>query len=327
MGGAPGRVPDARPLPLAERRAKRVRSPLIASANGILTLPARANGYIDFRGTGELITWTRDVPPDWERELRQHSPKSDEHGFLQLVWEPGERWIPGQRWTLYEMLHETFVDDEILHELTGPSPRSEGHFCSTKVPEQFQCLCRRKLESWRGGPCALITRTQWRVWRETGYYAKPFWILQGDRGGHKFRYTSEERERLRLTDVPDLPALGDLPAAPFDARVIAHVIRGNRLRQLTQTLGEFRRTMGAGYEEHRQRLAREMRAEYVKWFSEYNDDVNDLFVRAARTGAMDGERKTSIDYDRVDEIAMSQFIETGVLPSALEIQRTHKKLY
>jgi hypothetical protein len=334
-GGAPGRVPDARPLPLVPpatpvdaRRSKRVRSPLVSSADGQLIVPARADGFIDFHPADELLTWTRDVPLEWERELRQHSPKSDEHGWLHLVWEPGERWVPGQRWTLYEMLHEKFVDDEILEELYGESPRSEGHYCSTKVPDQFQCLCRRKREAWRDGPCTLIDRTQWMLWRQTGYFGRPFWIIQGDRGGHKFKFNGQEKEIRRLAgQAGDPPPMGDLAYAPFDQRVVAHITRNNRLSQLGQTLGEFKRTMGEGYEQHKATLARGLREEYVKWFDEQMLDVNELFVSAARKGQMDGERRTAVDFERVEEIALGQFIETGILPSAAEIHRTHKKLY
>ena len=80
-------------------------------------------------------------PNEWVEELRAISPKSDEHGFLDLVWEPGDPWVPGQRWVIYQMLHHQFADWAVVRELEGPHPRSEGHMCSVKVPKQFCPKC------------------------------------------------------------------------------------------------------------------------------------------------------------------------------------------
>jgi hypothetical protein len=289
--------------------------------DGTLFLPARADGYLNLAPTDHLHVRHVTPPDEWMTVLRDVSPKSDDHGFLELVWEAGDAWITGHRWTLYEMLHERFIDDEILSELQGPHPRSEGHMCSTKVPGQFQCLCRRKLESWRGGPCQLITTTQWELYRRTGYFGRPFWIIQGERGGHKFTFTESEKEMWRRAATPgDPPALGELSYAPFDGRVVRQIERHNRLKSLGVTLGEFKRLMGSQYDQHKARLAKELRTEYVKWFDESLLDVNDAFIHAARKGDMDDERKTSVDWDHVDDVATGHYLETGELLSPSQIK-------
>lgn len=262
------------------------------------------------------FVYDREPPAHWVARLAEVSPQSDEHSWLKLAWEPGEPWIHGQRWTLYEMVHPKWVDAEVLAELRGPHPRSEGHMCSTHVPKQFQCLCRHKLEAWRGGPCSIVTLRQYQLFKETGYFGQCFWVIQGEKGGHKRVFGEEESEMLRIAELPDEPpGVGDLPYAPFDERVVAHIIRHNRLQQLGVSLEEYRRAQsGDGYKRQRENLARSLRAEWVKWLAEQLEESADLFKSAARKGQMDDQPKTEVDWDRADAEGMQQYIETGILP-------------
>jgi hypothetical protein len=263
----------------------------------------------------------REFPADWTAELRTVSPVSEEAGWLHGTWEAGDPWVPGQRWALYEMLHPKFVDDDVMEELTGPHPRSEGHICTTipthswatRAPSNYRpCLCRRKTESWRRGPCLLITLTQWKLYRETGYYGVPFWIIQGAKGGHKWQFNENEQLLLRQQDLPaEPPRLGSLAYAPFDQRVMRQIIRHNRLIQLGASLGEYRRLMGPGYDAYKETLAKQMRAEYVGYLEEQLADVNDLFIRAAKKGDMDGEERTEVNWEKVEEASTAAFVETG----------------
>lgn len=260
--------------------------------------------FVDF-------AFERDVPPDWIRTLRALSPKSDEVSWLYLHWEPGDPWVPGQRFVLYQMLHESFVDFELVRELDGPHPRSEGHMCSVKVPGQFQCLCRRKTEGWRGGPSA-VTLTQWQLYRATGYVPLPFWIIQGTTGGHKWAFDEQERDMLKMADLPsEPPPLGFLPYAPFDERVVKQIVQHNRLLQMDQTISEYRRTMGAGYEAHKADVAKQMRKNWMGYLATQMQDVNELFIRAAKNGEMDNLPKSNIDYVKLEELASAHYVETG----------------
>jgi hypothetical protein len=262
----------------------------------------------------DVFIHDREAPEDWTRDLRSWSPQSDEHGFLSLVWEPGDPWIPAQRWALYEMLHPRNVDIDILEELEGPHPRSEGHMCtaSARVPKQYQCLCRRKLETWRGGPCIMITLTQWNLFRRTGYYGVPFWVIQGSQGGHQFQFGEHEQKLLRLRGLPsEAPRPGMLEYAPYDSRVAKKVQRHNKLVLMGKTLGEFKKMMGKDYDAYRETLARELRTEVVEHLETQMQEAAELFIRAADKGEMDDQRRTTIDYDRLSEQATAHFIETG----------------
>jgi hypothetical protein len=254
----------------------------------------------------------RQPPADWIRSLREVSEKSDEVGWLYLHWEAGDPWVPGQRWVLYEMLHEKWVDDAVMDELRGPHPRSEGHMCSTKVPKQFGCLCRRKLGAWRGGPCQLVTLTQYQLYRTTGYVAKPFWIIQGTTGGHLWEFDESEREILRYANLPsEAPRLGALPYAPFDGRVLRQIMRRNRLRAMGGSIEAYKQTMGAGYDVYRQKIAREMRARYVEYLEQQLQDVNELFIRAAKKGDLDDQPRTDVNWEKVEEASTATYIEEG----------------
>lgn len=267
--------------------------------------PETPFAYTDFE-------YERSLPEEWFRELRSLSPKSDDVGWLYLHWESGEPWVPGQRLVLYEMIHEKFVDFDILEELEGPHPRSEGHMCSINVPKQFQCLCRRKTEGWRGGPCSCITLTQWKLWRSTGYHATPFWIIQGRNGGHKWHFNEHEELMCKQADLPSSPPrLGALPYAPFDKRVVKQIVRHNRLTALGLSIAEFKRKMGPGYAAYKADVGREMRRQYLEYLTEQLREESDLFISAARKGQMDDGPKTTIDYVKLEEAASAHYVETG----------------
>lgn len=273
------------------------------------------------RITGEFV-WQQDPPEQWVRALRTVSPKSDVHGWLYLHWMPGEEWVPCQRWGLYEMLHPRWVDFDLMEEYDGPHPRTEGHYCSSKVPKQFQCYCRTKLEAWRGGPCGLITAEQWSIYRATGYVPRHlFWVIQGKGGGHKAFFTEQEEDWLTAANMSlRIPYPGELPYAPFDSRVLAHIHKLNALRKYNDDLQKYRRDMGPDYDRVVAQRAREFRESVVTWFDQQMKEECDLFVEAADAGEMDDLPKTDIDYERLCDLGIPKYIETGQLlhPSLLD---------
>jgi hypothetical protein len=57
-----------------------------------------------------------------------------------------------------------------------------------------------------------------------GYHAQPFWVIQGEHGGHKVSYTTVEAElagNLGMSRTPPEP--GSLPYAEWDGRVRANL--------------------------------------------------------------------------------------------------------
>lgn len=262
----------------------------------------------------------RPWPAEWERRLREVSPKPENpvHSWLCGVWEPGEPWSEEffwQRWVLYDMQHPLHTDPDIVAQLEGPHPRSEGHYCSASAPSGLHCLCDLKFEGWRGSPTPDITPTQWRLYRETGYVGWPFWVIQGTRGGHKVAFSSQEKAFLQMAGKPtEPPPPGALEYADFDERTIAQIIRWNKLRQFNESLRDFKKAQSP--EEYRARAAeheKALRQQLVDFLDEQMADVAELFIRAADTGELGRTRPTAIDYDRLTPQAIERYVETGHL--------------
>ena len=303
-----------------------MKTSLAQALTSIETVPA---AQLDM---GSQFVWEREPPAEWVRMLREASPKSDVHGWLHLAWEPGELWVPGQRFVLYEMLHPKWVPFDLMEEYLGPNPRIEGHYCSEHAPGQFQCLCPSKRERWVGGPCSMchetesacrcgeylpytITRTQWRLYQQTGHVPRYlFWVIQGNGGGHKAFLTEQEEDWLTAANLPtELPRMGDLPYAPFDQRVVSHIHRLNALRRFGDDIRRYRDAMGPGHTEYTAGLQRDFRKSVVSWFDSQMREECDLFIRAADHGEMDDLPKTDIDWDRVTEESIPHYIEHGQL--------------
>lgn len=278
--------------------------------------------------TDSLFYRSREPRPEWVRALEEISPPSNRHGFLKVCWEAGDPWIPGQRWTLYEFLNpdievmykgrwERVLDEETIADLKGPHPRSTGHMCADGVPKQFQCLCRRKLNAWKGGATTRITLRQYQLFQETGYFANPFWIIQGDNGGHPVSYDSMQRKWLQQLGKPtEPPAMGELPYAEPDGRVWAAIRRYNRLAAMGNNIEQFRRTMGEGFGAYKAEIEKEQRRQWCAFLDDSTREEAADFTDAYRKGEMEHLPKTDTDWVKVDELSTHDFIETGVMNSA-----------
>lgn len=156
----------------------------------------------------------------WQAELNSLFRPNREVSHLHLVWEPGLEWDQLGRWVLYQMLPPGRIPLLVLPYLEGPDPRS-----FTKYDPVSKQVVRK-----RGAP--LISRQQWLLYRETGYYGMPFWVVQGDKGGHKIKFTKPEKMVARLKGHPtgNPPGMGELPYAPMDNRVIDKLVPLDEMR-------------------------------------------------------------------------------------------------
>jgi len=183
--------------------------------------------------------------PAWVAELAALTPRSDVHSWLHLAWEPGDPW-PGhaiERWVLWSVRPPAMIEPNVLRELHGPSPRSTGHYCGpTSV-----CYCppHRRPDQWVGGAARLIDQREWALYREVGGYARRWWVVEGDGGGHLYRYTQSQSTLARLAGLPgEPPVAGSLPYADPDQRtwdaVRAHdVLTRTRGKLLERTVAEM----------------------------------------------------------------------------------------
>jgi hypothetical protein len=255
----------------------------------------------------------RPVPRAWQEQLDQLTPARDTAPFLQLAWLSGDPWEtstlpdgsthPGiQRWCIYEMVplrlwweiiqahrkegkkDSEIIEVAILEALQGPNPRDLGHYDS---------VLKRYITD------AECTRQEWELFREHKAIPKLFWIIQGDRGGHRRHYTPLEQKVLELAGLPtEAPSPGDLPYAEFDNRALEMVRRRDRLQRNNGWVGSS--------EEEYQRGMKDVRRSLVQW------------VTAQMTASLESERLSldgipRTDYDPTADIErrLERFIETG----------------
>jgi hypothetical protein len=164
--------------------------------------------------------------PAWLPQLREISPITEQHSFLVPYW-----YRARERWVLYDGLPIELIDPkqpmgvgamghEVIQWLRGPAPRD--------------------LEDWQRSPW--VSDVQHEMHRLYGVYARPFWVLQGESGGHQVRYSPEQVNFLTQCGAAmEPPAIGSLPPCPFDNRVTVQLQRLSRLVQLNGSVERLRK--------------------------------------------------------------------------------------
>jgi hypothetical protein len=146
--------------------------------------------------------------PKWQQELDKIAPPNGKTTTLKLVWVPGEEWAPVGRFVIYQLSPKGVIPFFVNEaDLKGPDPRTFGHY--DRILGYF-VQTRKDLT---------IDRTQWLLYRETGCYGSPYWVVQGTNGGHLRRFTPTQAALSKLEGGwTEPPAPGDLPFALPDNR-------------------------------------------------------------------------------------------------------------
>lgn len=197
----------------------------------------------------------RDFPTDWLAQLRSVSPVSEDHSFLVPLW-----YVAGQRWVLYEgtpiawlkanpgaAVAPSLIADDVIQAMEGPPPSNAPDL---RIRKRFSDV-------------------QWKAWRDHRAFVQPYFVLQGEDGGHLTYFTPEQQrllstKHLRTTPPPigraawqvqmqeweateskkeyPLPAPVYLHACPFDNRTMTHLRRANRLWQMNGNVDQLKRS-------------------------------------------------------------------------------------
>lgn len=180
----------------------------------------------------------------WQRQLEEVAPYSEKVSWLKLIWDPGTLAHPIQRWIIYEMTPRDFIPEMIRDELEGPSLDQDKD--------------------------ALMTRIAWRLYRETGCYGVPAWVVQGTHGGHKRWFTHEEARLLE--------AMGRLPFPP-EPGALCYAEPDRRCREKLAEMDKLYRGFGelglAKIEEFRKAREIELNTRLLKWLDEQMEEVVD----------------------------------------------------
>lgn len=277
------------------------------------------------------IEYDRSVDPAFQEQLEAMTGVSDAIPHLRAAWEPGRPWItreiegvpgaPGartvvtnhlvQRYMIYEMIPIGQVAEELRDQLDGPHPdrviRYDPKVAAIYAPEDYA-----------------ITAVQWELYHASGrrFFPNPFWVVQGDSGGHKLQFTPLEKRYLRMMELPSDPAApGDLPYAPLDGRVLRQLTTYLRLKQADR---EFRALKAENPEEYK-RLKAEREEQYRRDLWKFamsqvtTEEARDITRILQSDKLMLGTRavevpKRDIAWDRALEKTEETFIKTGRVP-------------
>lgn len=184
----------------------------------------------------ELFVWEKPVHAAWQKALDDLHPRSELISWLVLGWCAGTPIDPVQRWVIYEATPAKMVSPFFLEDLADllNTPRNE-----------LDSEQRRIVDYWKAEQALL----------------QPFWVIQGKLGGHKYRFSKDERKYLRLEGKPSDPPLpGDLPYADFDERTLTQVLAWNLLRKGHANLKNGRLL-------ERKKAGEEWRKHLLKWLN------------------------------------------------------------
>lgn len=155
----------------------------------------------------------------WREELHKIAPRSERLTWLDVFWHAGFEkktgnrfsgikyvWVPVERWVIYQMTNNPE---------NVPTPFISPEDARKREAGRDDLVNRHYLEL----DDRSLDRNQRRIFRETGCFASPYWVIQGDRGGHKRQYDQIEARVAGLHNAPQQPpAYRELPYAEPDER-------------------------------------------------------------------------------------------------------------
>jgi hypothetical protein len=259
----------------------------------------------------------RTIPKAWEDWMSEYSPPTDRFKWLKIIHEQGYPWEPIDRFIIYEMLPVKVMDTgegllpEILAQLQHPQPPSEmGNYYDHALGEFV-----------RNEDC-LITERAWHLYRETGAWGRPYWVIQGTKGGHKRWFSQIEQQLLRAAGLPHQPPEpGDLPFAEFDDRVKKQLHNQDMLRSVHVRLKGTKQQMVAVNALRQERMERELRENLVKFlYSQVADIAGDVHKSLVELDAPRSDFDVK-EMERLGEEVEQAYIETGRTDGLIRIAR------
>jgi hypothetical protein len=251
--------------------------------------------------------WTREPEGNWLKRLRAISPPSDEVPYLHLHWLAGWPHAPIQRWVLYEVVPRAMVHPDLLAELDGPNPREVGRWVpDSRVPQHLGG------KSWCSD--SLVSYDQWVIGHATHGYPVLYWLIQGDRGGYRWQFSTQERRRLRMMGLPDEPpAPGDEPFLAPNEETWRLIAERDRLKHIEADWRARYRTKDSAIavvSQQRVEAEAEFRASLDKWLRDQVSGALDSFSRSQLVEIVDqlprGAEVSQREQDRVYQQFLSE---------------------
>lgn len=237
-------------------------------------------------------------PADWLLALREVSPVSDAHSWLLPYW-----YRAASRWVLYDCMPRACIDPD--------RPVAPG-FSGAEFLERVEGLAPRDRAS--DDYCPYVSDLQHELYRRYQVYARPFWVLQGDTGGHQIAFDPWQQNLLSASGKPTHPPIiGSLPPCPFDNRVATQLRRLNRLVQLNGSLEDLQKSGDAdGGKAHLDRIQKDIRqAEMALLEAQMGPVVDAAHSVSRRSDSRDHLIYTPDGLATNADEAIAAYIETG----------------
>ncbi|MHC4676313.1 MAG: hypothetical protein ACYTBZ_27795 [Planctomycetota bacterium] len=235
----------------------------------------------------EIFVHEREPNPEWQADLDRIAPTGGRANWLKIVWYPGEPYEPIGRWVIYEMIVDlSTVPSDFLIDINGPDPKTVGYW-------QRDGMLRTGTKRWHSD--SLVSHIQWKLFKETHCYPNLTWIIQGDKGGHLYKFGPTEIECLKKMggdEHSDTPLPGDLPYADYDRRVSSKLAERDKLRKWRRGMGFDERGMtktAAGLHVYGERndMEQEYNMRLLKWIEDQMEEAISDIPRSLLPSASD----------------------------------------
>lgn len=139
----------------------------------------------------------------WAEQIEALTPPDERLSWLKVRWHP-----VFCRWMVWQLLPPNATPLLVLDvEQKLVRHPTRGH-C---MPDPTSKLLLDR---------EMVDQPAWDLYEQTGRYGRSYWVVQGEHGGHKRRFSNVEKQLARLHGKRlEPPAPGDLPYAPVDRRV------------------------------------------------------------------------------------------------------------
>ncbi len=235
--------------------------------------------------------------PSWQEELDRIAPPNGKLSFLHLYWEQGYEWEPVGRWMVGQVIPSASIPDSVRELLEGPNPADHGHF------EQDDYGQARWVTHLPG-----VTRRQWHFYHDTGNHLRPYWVVQGSRGGHRVQFNFAERRVIDMNGGdPSPPTPGDLPYSEPNTRTFSELGKRDLLRNHAFAI-DFMENAPERMDADEQRGLEEMRK--MLWDG-ISDQVGGYADEMAFHLDMDAAPTTEVQFDKKLEEQEHSFITQG----------------
>lgn len=235
------------------------------------------------------------VPGEWQRELDLIAPPGGSLSWLHLYWEPGDVWEPIHRWFVGIVIPRPSIPPVYIEWLEGPNPRTMGYYDPS-------------LKEWVSH-APPISKRQWEFYQETGCLLKPYWVVQGINGGHKYRFNRVEQNILKLKGLDPTPyEPGDLEYAEPDPRVFSKLLEADLMRKFQYTTQYLENTPQRLRDDERALLT-EMRERTLDWLGEQMREPADKLAHLQRKNVFTDLPDADPDLDKKIEAQEAGYLQ------------------